>query len=375
MRVVLWSQHLLGTGHLARSERLAEALAATGADVTLVNGGPAPPPSPDLAYRRVDLSAIQSADMAFSALVDATGAAVTEASWRERAVLLDAATAQPLDAFVVELFPFGRRAFARELVPVLERLHARKPRPACVVSLRDVLVASHKPGRAEAVVGHVRRWFDRVLVHGDPRLLPLQASFPLTAEIADLLTYTGYVAPPLPPAATGEGILVSAGGGVVGGALVGAAVAAAALLGRRHGPWTVIAGRRFPEAAFASLAADLPPHVELLRHVTDLPERLARTALSVSQAGYNTVVEALALRRPMVLVPFATSSETEQTLRADAVAARGAAVVVPEAGLDGVVLAAAVTAALARPFPPLTLDVDGAATGARLVRELAGRPR
>ena len=34
-----------------------------------------------------------------------------------------------------------------------------------------------------------------MLVHGDPGLVPFEASFPAAPEIADRLVYTGYVAP------------------------------------------------------------------------------------------------------------------------------------------------------------------------------------
>ena len=64
-------------------------------------------------------------------------------------------------------------------------------------------------------------------------------------------------------------------------------------------------------------------------------------SLSISQAGYNTVVETLACADRAVLVPFATDRETEQTIRARAVVARGGAQMVEGAALDGPALAAA----------------------------------
>lgn len=372
MRVVLWSQHLLGSGHLQRASRIAEALAAAGAAVVLVNGGRAPAAS-GLGYRRLDLPVLAARSAAFDGLIDAHGDAPTEALWEARSRALKTVLKGPVDAFVVEHFPFGRRAFARELMPLLERLHGRTPRPVCLVSVRDVLVEHAKPGRAEATVALIHRWFDRVLVHGDRRLVPFERTFARAADLADRLTYTGYVLPPLPrPRDPGEGVLVSAGGGAVGRHLVAAALDAAT---RVAGPWTVVAGRELDEAAFRDFVERCPRGVELLRHVDDLPERLAAAAVSVSQAGYNTVLETLALQRPMVLVPFAAGAETEQTTRAAAVAALGAARVLDETAIDGPTLAAAVTAARATPVPMLDLQLDGAATAARLILDLAGRRR
>ena len=96
---------------------------------------------------------------------------------------------------------------------------------------------------------------------------------------------------------------------------------------------------------------------------------LTNATLSISQAGYNTVVETLACADRAVLVPFATDRETEQTIRARAVVARGGAQMVAGAALDGPALAAAIERALAGPslrsLPKL--DVNGVATTAALI--------
>ena len=52
MSVLLWCQHLLGTGHLRRALALAAALAARSVPVTLVSGGP---PARFVPARGVDL--------------------------------------------------------------------------------------------------------------------------------------------------------------------------------------------------------------------------------------------------------------------------------------------------------------------------------
>ncbi len=374
MQVLIWSQHLLGTGHLQRSARIASALAARGHAVVLANGGPAPPTDP-ADYRRVDLAPISAADERFSGLVSAAGDPIDDAVWQERGeVLMGLATAKP-DIMIVEMFPFGRRAFVRELGPLLERWRGSPGRPALLVSLRDVLVDKKRPKRAVETLARIRRWFDRVLVHGDPRLIGLDATFPEARAVAPWLRYTGYVAPDPPaPASVRQGVLVSAGGGAVGRHLLATAAAAAVRAGDALGTWTLIAGRGLAAADWASLQTKVGDRVELVRHVDDLPARLAQARLSISQAGYNTVAEAMAARCPMVLVPFAAGDETEQTHRAVAVAEQDAATVVEEQRLDAETLAAAALERAARPFPSLSLDVDGATRTARLVEAIgAGR--
>jgi len=86
--------------------------------------------------------------------------------------------------------------------------------------------------------------------------------------------------------------------------------------------------------------------------------------------GYNTVAETLQARVRAVLVPFAAGGETEQSLRAELLAARGAAVVVPEAALRLETLAHAVNRAARAPRPAADLvDLGGAQRSAALLRE------
>jgi predicted glycosyltransferase len=67
-----------------------------------------------------------------------------------------------------------------------------------------------------------------------------------------------------------------------------------------------------------------------------------------------------------IVVPFAAASETEQTLRAEILAARGHLTIVAEAVLSGATLADAIATALAQALPPpLTVMTDGAAETAR----------
>jgi len=218
-----------------------------------------------------------------------------------------------------------------------------------------------------------------VLVHGDPALIPFDASFPLASQIADRLIYTGYVSPPAEPVseaspAIGEGVVVSAGGGAAGRALLDAAVEA-----RRQGcladlRWLLLAGTNLPEAEFAALRRAAPSFVTIERFRRDFASLLRQCRVSVSQAGYNTVLDILAARARAVLVPFAAERETEQLMRAERLAALGAAELVRESELTPSSLAAAIERAAAREPPALTIDTAGAARSARLVAALvAGR--
>ena len=370
MRAFLYVQHLLGIGHLKRMALLARALRADGAEVTLVSGGPALREIPV----DVQLPAASAADLGFRTLLDAAGRPVSD-DWKRSlaALLLDAwrrfHDAGPAGALVIELFPFGRRQMRFELLPLLEDAQRVARRPLVVCSVRDLL--QPRPEREEETLALCGRFFDRLLVHGDPRLAGLERSFGAAARLAGKLHYTGYVVgkPAAGSAGAGE-VLVSAGGGAVGSRLLRTALAARPRTLLREATWRLLAGINAGDEELRALAGRAGPGVVIERHRADFQTLLANGALSISQAGYNTVAEILQARVRSVLVPFAAEGESEQTARAQALAACGAAQRVDEAALTADTLAEAVNRAVRGERPRAGLvELDGARRSAALLRE------
>jgi predicted glycosyltransferase len=105
------------------------------------------------------------------------------------------------------------------------------------------------------------------------------------------------------------------------------------------------------------------------RSRNDFTLRLRNCVLSVSQAGYNTVMETLQAGARAVLVPYAGGAESEQTSRARLLAGRGLVQVVEEDALTPAALAAAIDRAASAPRPAAgALDLDGARRSAALIR-------
>jgi predicted glycosyltransferase len=355
--ILFYVQHLLGIGHLRRSAAIARALDAAGVKVVFVSGG-LPVPGLDIgAAQLVQLPPLKSLDERFSGLADDKGRLIDQA-WKDaRATqLLEIFRAARPRLLITEMFPLGRRQMRFELLPLLETAARRTPRPAIVCSVRDILNAQRSAEKTRWMVATLDRYFDRVLVHGDPAVATLDLTFPEIAKVAPEVTYTGYVVTEPPSssdgiaapesagasagASAGDGeILVSAGGGRVAGPLIEAALAARPIGPLNAAPWRILVGEHFPAADLEALARRarncLTGGVIVERSRPDFQALLARCRLSVSQAGYNTVMEVLLSRRPAVVVPFAAGSETEQSLRADLLAARGLLSVVAEAELTG----------------------------------------
>ncbi|TXM99014.1 glycosyl transferase family 28, partial [Methylobacterium sp. WL122] len=134
--------------------------------------------------------------------------------------------------------------------------------------------------------------------------------------------------------------------------------------------WRILAGNGIAQAAFDALGAELADGV-LTRAVPNYRPLLARAAVSVSACGYNTAVDLLATRTPSVLVPFAAGAETEQSLRAEHLAARAIARVVPESALSASALIKAVEAASAEPAPDAhSIDLGGAKRTVAIVESI-----
>ncbi len=375
-RVLLWVQHLLGIGHLNRAALLAAAMAERGLDVTVASGG-YPVPGLTLGRARlVQLPAARVADARFTPLLDGHGLPATDA-WRARRREALAQLYHEVEPHVVitELYPFGRRPFRFELEPLLASAAHGRTKPVVIASVRDILIAGTKTGRDREMVDAFNRHYNQLLVHGDPDVAGLEASFPLAAELADRISYTGYVvnnAPGQGSQGSGE-VIVSAGGGAVGAALLRAAVAARPLSKAAALPWRVLVGTAAPAGLADELAAQARDGLVVEPARPDFTTLLSNAALSVSQAGYNTLMEVVARRTPAVVVPFADGGQTEQALRARLMARRGLVEVVEETDLRPGTLAAAIDRALAAPRREFMPRMDGAAVSADLVATWAGR--
>jgi UDP-N-acetylglucosamine--N-acetylmuramyl-(pentapeptide) pyrophosphoryl-undecaprenol N-acetylglucosamine transferase len=77
----------------------------------------------------------------------------------------------------------------------------------------------------------------------------------------------------------------------------------------------------------ARLAAEVSPFID------DMPAAFARADVIVCRAGASTVAEITAAGKPAIFIPFPRAADDHQRRNAEALAARGAALVLPEAQL------------------------------------------
>ena len=380
LRILLHVQHLVGIGHLQRAALIAAALAARGHRVRLLRGGAAPAPAtpPSAAYTTIQLPPASS-DSRFQTLLNDRRQPVDDAWKRQRrAQVLDEFHRYAPQVLITETYPFGRGLLRFELAPLIEAAHAQQPKPLLAASLRDI-PEPRPPEKARRMLQQAAR-YDAILVHGCADILRAEDAFPALADIRSKLHYTGYVRPPPPAAAPDHRrqdaagrneIVVSVGHGGMGGmALIQTCLACAAhenftALGVRG--WRILVGRHLDDAQFNALKQHAPERVTVERVRSDFRQLLMLCALSISRAGYNTMLDLAATNARAILIPYQGDGQREQTLRAQLIAKRGLAWRLADDG-DAAALANAIRRALRRPKPHWPPLGDGA-TGAAIVLE------
>ncbi|WP_022666055.1 glycosyltransferase family protein [Desulfospira joergensenii] len=324
MKILIYCQHVLGVGHFFRTLELARAM--EGFQVILVTGGgQVDVPLPNH-IRQVRLEGLMM-DRNFSGLHCVNPAKDLEEVKQERkGQLLGLMKKEDPDLLLIELFPFGRRAFRFELIPMLEYVKSL-PEGRCkvVCSLRDILVEKSDPQKYETrVIEALNLWFDAVLIHSDPRLIKLDATFSRLDQIRVPLVYTGFVTPLPDPDTTrrlwqaaglkpGERFIVaSAGGGNVGAGLLRAAARAVKTkalgdirLQIYTGPYMELEEKK----ALHDLADD---RIQVQEFAKDFVSLLAAADLSISLAGYNTCMNIVAAKVPSLVRPFAQNREQRE---------------------------------------------------------------
>jgi predicted glycosyltransferase len=388
MKIIHYCQHVLGIGHYFRSLEIARALYRH--QVVFVTGGPSvdvelPPHVTE--YRLPGLRMDSNFKTLFPADENRSLAEVQE----ERKDLLYSLFEKTApDLFLVELYPFGRKRFGFELLPLLKKISQGGFGAAKVVcSLRDILVEKEDQQAYERkVLDSLNRYFNALLVHADRSIVALEETFLSTAGIRLPTVYTGFVTS-RPEAGAGAKlrsrleigdneflVVASAGGGKIGETLFRAVLDAYHLLAdknklRLH----IFTGPLMTEVDFGALAkrAASMPGVKVTRFTEEFLSFLAAADLSISMAGYNTCMNILAAGVSALVWPF--GQNREQRLRAEKLAVLSTLTLLSDADLEPGRLAALMDETLKRPGAsvPAPVKLDGAQTTARWLEEWCNR--
>lgn len=389
-RVMFYCQHVLGMGHLVRSTEIVRSLALD-FSVQFVIGGEIPDGfSIPANVQTIGLPPLKT-DSEFSNLQSCDSFVdLEQTKTTRRDLLLRAFDAFQPDVLVTELFPFGRKQFSFELLPLLERARnsGRPDKTLIVCSLRDILVArKDQQEYEERVCKTINEFYDLILVHADSSIQRLDETFLRVRDLRCPVAYTGYVvqdksnllAFTRPSTRQGDEptIVVSNGSGQApsGHLLLESALRAAFLLRDQISHrFQVFAGPFIPEHAYQRLQtlAGRSRNVTLARYTPSLPAYLEQAELSISMAGYNTIMDILSTGVRALVCPFTGGGDQEQTVRAEKMAKKGVLGVLSQEQLAPDQLASAILETLCSEAIRIPFDRCGAANSSRLLREHLG---
>ncbi|MDE2798097.1 MAG: glycosyltransferase [Gemmatimonadota bacterium] len=366
-RIVFFSQHFLGVGHHFRNFQIVRALAKS-YKVYFVDGG--------REVHRIDIPSVTTIslptlfkDLESQRIVcEDPKFSLRKAQEKRKQILLEKIAQIQPDIFVIELFPFARSILYKELIPAIQKARAINPKAKVICSLREIIrktpekeLSTKKPPHPETlffiprmiwyavsfwrkdeknkrlarlyyerVVPVLNRYFDYVLVHGDPRLFQLESFFPWIEKIEIPVEYTGYVSEKLGSPDTdtqkmidkqGPYVLVSVGGGILGWDMITTAVQTWKIL-RENGyiqnmKMVIFVGVFMKDAEYDEIKEMCTEDFFFLsRFTNDFLQWMQGAELSISQAGYNTCMNVLETGVKAILVPISAERDLDQAPRA-----------------------------------------------------------
>ena len=325
-KVMFYCQHILGMGHLVRSREIVRGLLPE-YQVCFINGGEVIEEFPFPAnVEVVNIPAIKT-NTEFQGLqpVDTSLSLDEVKELRLNKLMKVFADFQP-DILIIELFPFGRRSFSFELIPLVEKAKASGTK--IVSSLRDIVVTKQNQERHEEKVCRLmNQYFDMLLIHGDRKFVELEESFSRVGDLNCQVHYTGYVTQPVPEIQKENKlslpkkpmILASVGGGRFGHELLRCLAQATPFLEQalpHH--IQMFTGPFMPEEVFNELNEIVAErtNITINRYTNQFLAYMQQADLSISMSGYNTTMNILSTSVRAMILPFTGNNDQEQTIRA-----------------------------------------------------------
>jgi predicted glycosyltransferase len=388
-KIMFYSQHLAGIGHLVRSSEIVRSLAQR-FEVHFVHGGQAVPGfSLPAGINEILLPGLYMEGPVLKTVDPSQPLAAVQA--QRQAMLLAAFDSIRPDCLITEGFPFSKHTLKFELMPLLKHIEASGCSTKVVCCLRDIIMTQAMSESARATkqartCRWINRYYDLVLYHSDPQLQRLEENFSSLNELKPEVFYTGYVTqsemPPLPVGEVdsyyldhpGPSIVVSAGGGRHGYRLLSAIAALAPALGQiiPHRIY-LFTGPYLPEAELFTLQAMAAnsPNLVVRRFTPRLMDYLKQADLSISLGGYNTTMNVLKTGVRSLIYPSPSEDQSgEQSLRAGKLEKFGILTVLTEAQLASEYLSQHILNALEKPCKKHSFNLMGAQQAALKLQQL-----
>ena len=338
-RVVLYSHDTMGLGHMRRNILIAQSLAQSELNVSVLLVAGAKEVGKFDISPGVDCVALPSYQKSMDGQYSSRhlDLHINElVSMRSSTIMSSVLSFKP-DVMIVDNVPRGA---LNELEPVLSELRLHN-KTHCVLGLRDVLDEATSVNREWEHLGNreaIRQYYNEIWVYGDPEIYNLCDEYEWPHELTEITTFTGYLdarkrAVPKNSEADWDHnsltqelnaspyTLCMVGGGQ-DGYKVALAFARAVQPEKTRG---VIVTGPFMEAKYIdelrAVAKDRP-NLLVLGFLPEPTRILSNASKVIAMGGYNTTMEILCYGKQTLLIPRAHPRK-EQLIRANRLAKAG----------------------------------------------------
>ncbi len=380
-KLMFYCQHILGIGHLIRSIEIVRGL-INDFQICFINGGQV---IEEFEFPQgievINIPAVKT-DTEFQELkpVD-DNLTMAEVEKIRKETLINICDRFKPDILVIELFPFGRRRFSFELIPLVEKAKAMETK--IVSSVRDIVVTKqNQQCHEEKVCRLINKYFDMLLIHGDPNFVKLDLSFSRINDFNCPVYYTGYVVQLLPKLqkfpkkslSKQPLILVSVGGGRFGHDLLESVAKTAPLLEQKIPHYIqVFTGPFCPEAIFQKLQniTREQDNITIERYTTNLLNYMKQADLSIGMSGYNTTMNILTTKVKAMMMAFQGNNDKEQETRVKKLDSLGRVKMINPDDLQPENFAKQIIDYLPQKPNELNLNLDGVNNTAHFLKQLS----
>ena len=304
-------QYSNGVGHTAQCSTIANALSPI-SHVTMFSGGrriegysaPSGVDFVQLPGTRWDL-----APNAFPVPVD-PGYTMTEIESMRSELLVDNYLRIKPKIVIVEFFPLSPRRFGKTLNGLFDAINKERVKPIVICSLRTYPMMYWDTDTDAAWINQqLRDNFSCVLHHADPKLFPLTSlgSYIQSALSGITVWQTGFVRRPfiqMDHDRPSKGLLLTVGGGSAFGAkLLKHWINAARSGSPDLFPINAVCGPMMDADDREIVRAEQGANITVHDWVANMDELISSSRAVVCMGGYNTLVETLSLKKPVLAFP------------------------------------------------------------------------
>lgn len=307
-------QYSNGVGHLARCSAIANALSAI-AHVTMFSGGKPikgylPPPKVDF----IQLPAIRWDTAADASAVPVDpGYTMAETERMRSRLLVDSYLRIKPKIIIIEYFHFAPKRFGKTLNELFDVINQEKERPIIICSTRTYPMRpqdANADADAARINQQLRENFSGVFHHADSKLFPLNSLGPyLQSALSGITVWqTGFIRRPLAlgndNGRSSRGLLLTVGGGsALGARLLKRWIQAAKAGSSDLFPVNAVCGPLMSADDLNLLREEQDENVTVHDWVANMDELISSSRAVVCLGGYNTLVEALSLKKPVLAFP------------------------------------------------------------------------